>query len=166
MSRSRYGRRKSGRPISEWLGASVLAMLLLLLISSIWTEKDPVNMVKSLMSGDSQKSESQLPYDTLVNIHDRQHKKILKLEEELAICNGQKQYKRGLIDIESNTVNMRSQASLSSDIVLQIPDSSIVQILYYDTERYILNEKFGKWCRISYAGTEGWVSGNLVKELD
>ena len=166
MSRSRYGRRKPGRSTIEWVTIGAFILMFVLLLASIFTKKDPISMIGSAFSKDAEQSEQGIPYDSLVTIHDRQHKEILRLEEKLSICNGQKQYKRAMIDIESSTVNMRSQASLSSDIVLQIPDSSIVQILYYDTKRYILNDKFGKWCRISYADTEGWVWGNFIKELE
>lgn len=166
MSRSRYRKRKNSRTPQEWAIISSFLLMLVLLVSSIFSKKDPVTLIGDLFTDSDKTAEQMVHYDTLVLRNQRLQKDIERLEEQLSIYNGQKQYKRAMIDIESNTVNMRSQPSLSSDILLQIPDRSIVQVLFYDTEKYILNEKYGKWCRISYAGTEGWVWGNFISEIE
>jgi hypothetical protein len=140
--------------------------MFILLLSSIISRKDPISLIGNLFSDNEKTREQLIPYDSLVSKNMFLEKDVNRLEEQLSICKGQKQYKRAMIDIESNTVNMRAQASLSSDIIIQIPDSSIVQILFYDTEKYILNEKYGKWCKIRYAGTEGWIWGNFLIEID
>ncbi len=75
-------------------------------------------------------------------------------------------YTKAIVKVSSNTLNMRDQASLSSDIILQIPTESEVNILFYDTETYYLQGKPGKWCKISYAGVEGWVWGNFLLEIE
>lgn len=136
------------------------------LLTSIVVSKDPISTISDLFSSNDESLQAIISYDTLYAQHQRQSDSISILTEELAICNGQKQYKRAMIDIESSTVNMRSKASLNSEIIMQIPNRSIVQVLYYDTERFVLNQKYGKWCRISYAGTEGWIWGNFIRELD
>lgn len=73
---------------------------------------------------------------------------------------------KAIVKVSSNTLNMRDKASLSSDIILQIPTESEVSILFYDTETYFLQEKPGKWCKIKYAGVEGWVWGNFLLEIE
>jgi len=147
-------------------GVYALGLLLLLwFLASLFTRRDPLSLIKNV-SGPDQDQEMRVSYDTLLSQNKVLREQLGEVQEQLAICRGQKQYKRGLIDIESNTVNMRSEASLSSDIIMQIPDSSVIQILYYDTNRYILNDKYGKWCRVRYAETDGWIWGNFIKELD
>lgn len=166
MSRSKYRKRKNSRSPQEWAIISSFFLMIVLLVSSVFSKKDPVTLIGDLFSNGEKTSEQLVPYDTLVSRNQRLQNDIDQLEEQLSIYNGKKQYKRAMIDIESKTVNMRSQASLSSDILLQIPDRSIVQVLFYDTKKYILNEKYGKWCKISYAGTEGWVWGNFISEIE
>ena len=67
--------------------------------------------------------------------------------------------------IDSETLNMRSGPSLSSSIVLRIPANAEVNIMYFDTQTFYLNGEAGRWCRISYAGTEGWAWGNFIREI-
>ena len=73
---------------------------------------------------------------------------------------------KAIVKVSSNTLNMRDKASLTSDIILQIPTESEVNILFYDTETYFLQGKPGKWCKIKYAGVEGWVWGNFLLEIE
>ena len=70
-----------------------------------------------------------------------------------------------MVIIDSETMNMRSKPSLISEIIMRIPANSEVEIMYYDTETFFLENKADKWCRIKYAGTEGWVWGNFIEEF-
>lgn len=90
---------------------------------------------------------------------------IAELEKKLASYEGMGSYKRGLVIVDSPTLNLRSGPSLSSDVVMRIPANAEVEIMFYDTETFYLNSKPGKWCRIRYAGTEGWAWGNFINEI-
>lgn len=72
---------------------------------------------------------------------------------------------RGMVIIESQTLNLRDKPSLASSILMKIPANSEVEILYYDDKTYYLENLPGKWCRIRYADKEGWVWGNYIKEF-
>jgi len=90
---------------------------------------------------------------------------INSLEEKLEACEGLGNYKKGIIIVDSETMNMRSEPALVSSVVMRIPANSEVEVMFYDTKTYYLNGKAGKWCKIRYAGTEGWAWGNFIQEF-
>lgn len=94
------------------------------------------------------------------------NERIDSLSTALYNCENRQSYRIGMIDIESETVNVRSDASLTSDIVLKIPNTSEVEILFFDTKKYYLEGVQGQWCKIKYAGQEGWVWGNFIRILE
>jgi len=167
MSKKRYGT-KSDRNIFQWIYFALFGLITVWLLSSIFFQKSPVALLKSISSKTKQiiPESTIVPYDSLVIRLNRKEQELSAITKKLEICKGEKNFKKALIDIESNNVNMRAKPSLSSDIVLKIPDSSVVQIQYYDTEKFILDGKYGRWCRIIYANEEGWVWGNFLKELE
>ena len=71
-------------------------------------------------------------------------------------------YRTAIVNTTANELNLRSQPNLSSDVVIKIPDSSAVKILYFDEEVLVLDGETGKWCKIKYADKEGWVWGNYL----
>lgn len=71
-------------------------------------------------------------------------------------------YRTAIVNTTANELNLRSQPNLSSEIVIRIPDSSAVKILYFDEEVLVLDGETGKWCKIRYADKEGWVWGNYL----
>jgi hypothetical protein len=71
-------------------------------------------------------------------------------------------YRTAIVNTTANELNLRSQPNLSSEVVIKIPDSSAVKILYFDEEVLVLEGETGKWCKIRYADKEGWVWGNYL----
>jgi len=71
-------------------------------------------------------------------------------------------YRTAIVNTTANELNLRSQPNLSSEVVIKIPDSSAVKILYFDEEVLVLEGDTGKWCKIKYADKEGWVWGNYL----
>jgi len=143
MSKKRYGT-KAERNIFQWIYFGIFGLITLWLLSSILFKTSPVELLKSITASKQQlvPEDTIVPYDSLVIRLNRKEQEMALLNKKLEICKGEKNFKKALIDIESNNVNMRSAPSLSSDIVLKIPDSSIVQIQYYDTEKFILDGKY------------------------
>jgi len=90
---------------------------------------------------------------------------IVSLETQLADCQGINNFTKAIVIIDGSTLNMRNEPSLTADVVMRIPASSEVEIMFYDTETYYLNGQSGRWCRIRYASTEGWVWGNFIREI-
>ena len=161
MTRKRYPNTPL-QNLFKWVYFCIFVFITAWLLSSIFLKKSPVDLFKTSQAPEVEK----VSYESLVAQLYASNNELDSIVQKLAICRGEKQYKKAMIDIESDHINMRSGPSLSSSILLQIPDSSIVQIQYFDTERYILDGVYGSWCRILYAEEEGWVWGNFLMELD
>lgn len=97
------------------------------------------------------------PIDTLLFRIEKKDKLIDSLTAELDAYRKVKVHKKATIDVESGALNMRDKPLLSSNIVVRIPDGSVVEVLYFDTETYYLQGEKGKWVKIKYAAQEGWV---------
>ena len=157
MAKPRYGQKRTN-PLIKWGYMVLFGAVSLWLLISIITKQSPTNVLSSFFS--------KLPNPVTKNqelLLIQKDSLIAALETELQDCKGTSKFKRGLVIIDSETMNMRSKPSLISDIVLRIPANSEVEIMFYDTETFFLEGKAGKWCKIRYAGTEGWVWGNFIQ---
>ena len=123
-------------------------------------QKSPVEVLSSTFSKIPTPASSALQEEIM-----KKDSIIAELEKKLATYEGMGNYKRGMVIIDSPTLNLRSGPSLSSDVVMRIPANAEVEIMFYDTETFYLNSKPGKWCRIRYAGNEGWAWGNFINEI-
>ena len=66
------------------------------------------------------------------------------------------------VSVDNTTLNMRSKPNLRSQVVLKVPNRSSVTVLEYDIQETYIDGSKGRWCRINYAGTIGWVWGNYL----
>ena len=114
------------------------------------------------------------PQDSIANLSKKQLIELLAAKnneikdlqstiESLEIGNN---FQKGRITTTSDALNMRNSPSLGKNIVMKIPNESIVDILFYDSDIISLDGQSGQWCKIKYAGTEGWVWGNYLTELE
>lgn len=157
---SRYKKNSNNKKnYLKWGYIVFFCLISLWLLTSIILQKNPTEVLSSAVS--------KLPNPT----NEAKDKTIVKkdsiisaLQDELAKCKGSN-FSKAMVIIEGPTLNMRIEASLTSDIVMRIPANSEVEIMFYDTETYYLNGEAGRWCRIRYAGAEGWVWGNFISEI-
>lgn len=133
---------------------------------SILADRNPLQTLSSVKNTLTGNTSADLSRSELQKIVETQQSRIDSFSQVLDELNARKEYDNGMIDVGSEYLNMRDQPSLSSNILLKIPDSSIVDILYYDTNTFVLDGKSGTWCRIKYADEEGWIWGNYVRPLD
>jgi len=160
MAKQRYGE-KNRNILFRWLYFVLFAIISIWLLSSIITKKSPSETLKNLFTKLPASTED--PVDSIITA--QKDSVIQSLKLQLAQCRGEVSYGRAMVLIESSTLNLRSQPSLGSKILLKIPANSEVDVLYYDNKTYYLEGKPGKWCRIKYADTEGWAWGNYIKEI-
>jgi len=159
MSKFRKGSKKNNS-IFRWLYIVLFSLVVIWLLSAIILGKSPTEVLSSAFS--------KIPNPTAQAITLEVEKKdstIVALQEQLDKCMGSGGLKRGLVIIDSPTLNMRNEPSLSAGVEMRIPANSEVRILFYDTETYYLEGIAGKWVKIKYAGTEGWVWGNFIREI-
>lgn len=159
MAKTRYGQKQSN-PIFKWVYMVFFAFVSLWLLISIITQQSPTNVLSSFFS--------KLPNPVTKNqelLITQKDSLITALETKLAACEGTTKFKRGMVIVDSETMNLRSKPSLISEIVMRIPANAEVEVMFYDTQTFFLEGKAGKWCKIKYAGTEGWAWGNFIEEF-
>ncbi len=159
IKKKRYGQ-KPTNPFLRWGYIVVFGLIALWLLLSIFMQKSPVELLSTTFSKIPTPVSSALQQEIL-----EKDSIIAELQKKLATFEGRGNFKRGMVIIDSPTLNLRSGPSLTSAIVMKIPANAEVEILFYDTETFYLNSKPGKWCRIRYVGNEGWVWGNFVNQI-
>jgi len=92
--------------------------------------------------------------------------KIDSLRQAIQRMENASPYRTATVNTTATSLNLRAEPNLSSEVVIKIPDSSYVKILYYDEEVLFLDGEEGKWCKIKYADKEGWVWGNYLQLVD
>lgn len=58
---------------------------------------------------------------------------------------------------EDINLNLYDKPSQEGEILKSIPNGSFVHLLGYTNGLDQMNGESGRWCKISYVGTEGWV---------
>lgn len=164
MARRRSYKEKSR--IWPWVSFVVFGLIVALLGYSVLTKQSPVHVLKTFFASDLSPDDiRRLNKTELVSLIEQKEEDITSLRQELDRCKTGDGFQKGIISTSSATLNMRSEASLESEIVIRIPTGSKVSILYYDERQLFLDGAMGQWCRIKYADQEGWVWGNYVEKL-
>ncbi len=143
---------------------SVVSLIMALVIGYSIFVQHPVDKALGMLMGKvkGDKLQQTPPIDTLLFRIKQKNKLIDSLSSELDAYRKVRVYKKATIDVESGTLNMREKPLLSSDIVARIPDGSVVEVLYFDTETYYLEGEKGRWVKVKYADKEGWVWDKYV----
>ena len=162
---TRRKRKSSIWPKFGW----IISLVLLLLLAYLWSQDvSPRNMFAFLSSDKNELTVDTIPFSkpelmTKIRTRDRF---IDSLEQIISILQGQQTYRKAIVEIEGTTLNMRALPSLSGNVLIQIPDSSVIDIMYFDKKKYVIDGKYGQWCKIHYADQEGWVWGNYLLVQD
>jgi len=159
MAKLRSGK-KTNNSIFRWAYYVAFFLLALWLLSSIILRKSPTDVLSSAVSKIPNPQNDAIELELM-----QKDSMIASLEEKLDKCLGTAGYTRGIVIIDGPTLNMRTEPSLGSSVIMRIPANSEVQILFYDTQTYFLEGISGKWVKLRYAGTEGWAWGNFVREI-
>jgi len=157
-------KKKSGGSGIQWLLYLIFGLITSWLLASMYFKKSPMELFDS--EDPTEINEPVVNVEKLQDDNIAFSEQIQKLETELQKCRGNQGYPPARIQIESSYVNLREAASLSSNVIAKLPDSTLVRIMYYGTETFFLEGKQGKWCRIQYADKEGWVWGNFLQEIE
>lgn len=148
-------------------------MTFFLLLSVIWiflasiADRSPIKTIGSI--GDLFKSDpdplSRMNKEQLMDMIKLKNGSIDSLEAVIKSYSVIKENEQAIIDIESDKLNVRKGPSLSQPVIFKISDSTLVDILYFDDQDYVLEGKQGSWCKISYADQQGWVWGNYLRKV-
>ena len=147
----------------KWILPTVMAILLLWIISSSMRGKSPTEFLSDVyywVVGTDSPDKSRAELKTIILTTEFTIDSLSSALEELK---NKSPYRTAIVKTTANSLNLRSEPNLSSEVVIKIPDSSAVKILYFDEEVLVLDGETGKWCKIKYADKEGWVWGNYLE---
>jgi uncharacterized protein YgiM (DUF1202 family) len=159
--------REKRQQLYKWLAIGILSFLIVLFAASLITSQSPWKVISGLWGNVSGYTDDPLKMNkkSLREYVLRQNVLIDSLSKELSDCNSTR-VRKGLVNVDSPTLNMRTKPSLTSGVILRIPNGSEVLVNYYDTEKYFLDGIQGQWCNITYANQIGWVWGPYVKLIN
>ncbi len=133
---------------------------------SSWRGKSPTEVFSDVYYWIVGKESPHQSREELKSIIDAKQFTLDSLASELNEIKNKSPYRTALVKTTANSLNLRAEPSLSSDVVIKIPDSSAVEILYFDEKVLVLDGVAGKWCKVKYADKLGWVWGNYLEILD
>lgn len=156
-------RRRQGSVGNKWILPTILAVLTIWLILSSTRGKSPTEVFSDVyywIIGTESPNRSRAELETIILSKELQLDSLSSVIEELK---NKSPYRTAIVKTTENSLNLRLEPNLSSEVVIKIPDSSAVKILYFDEEVLVLEGETGKWCKIKYADKEGWVWGNYLE---
>ena len=154
-------RRKENNNGKYILPLLFLVLVVWFLIASI-KDKSPTALLSDAylwIVGEESKNPNKAQLNAII---DQKTLLIDSLSNRIEELQNKSPYRTAIVNTTANELNLRSQPNLTSDVVIKIPDSSAVKILYFDEEVLVLDGETGKWCKIKYADKEGWVWGNYL----
>lgn len=156
-------RRRPGSEGNKWILPGVLVLMLIWLIASSIRGKSPTELFSDVyywVIGSESPNKSRSELKTIILGKEFKLDSLASVIDEME---NKSPYRTAIVKTTENSLNLRSQPNLSSEVVIKIPDSSAVKILYFDEEVLVLDGEAGKWCKIKYADKEGWVWGNYLE---
>jgi hypothetical protein len=162
MANPRRGR-KQRSTFWTWISFIVFALIIALLGASIYRKETPAAVLKSLIPDKKELGTlSDMSKNELIGYANKQDSIINTLTEKLNQYSYDYVLKLGTIDVEDSTLNLRREATTDAEVIIRIPDSSLVILLYYANETDTIAGESGRWCKVKYGNTEGWVWGKYV----
>ena len=161
--RKKSRRRKNETGGNKWLLPLVLVLSILWIAGSSMRGKSPTEFFSDIyywVIGEESPNPSRAALKTIIVDKDLRIDSLSAAIEELK---NKSPYRTAIVKTEDNSLNLRAEPNLSSEVVIKIPDSSAVKILYFDEEVLVLDGVAGKWCKVKYADKEGWVWGNYLE---
>ena len=159
-------RRKTDSKGNKWILPIIIGLLILWLIGSSMRGKSPTELFSDVyywVIGSDSPNKSRAELKAIISTKELTVDSLANALEELK---NKSPYRTAIVKTTANSLNLRSQPNLSSEVVIKIPDSSAVKILYFDEEVLVLDGVTGKWCKVKYADKEGWVWGNYLEMVD
>ena len=164
INRKRKARR---RKIVKWSSIVILVTFISLFLSSLIFKKSPSEVLKNFwgdVSGNTDDPNT-MNKKTLRNYILKQELLIDSLSNALDTCNNRR-IRVGTVNVSTPTLNMRSGPTLSSEIIIRIPNGTEVSVNYFDPEVYYLDGIEGQWYNITHANQVGWVWGPYIDLAD
>lgn len=162
-----YGsQKKKGITKQKFITFSSIFFLILLFLSSL-ADRSPLRTISSIGELFSKNPDPVAHYsrDQLLAVVRKKETEIDSLNHVIEGFKVVQENDHARVEIDSEELNVRSAPSINSNVIFKIPDSTIVEILLFDSETFVVAGKSGSWCKIQYGGEKGWVWGNYLQKV-
>ncbi len=156
-----HRKRKKKKNSFPWV-PFILALSIGMLFLSSALDKSPWRVISDTYYLIAGKPTPHPDRKSLLATISRKNAKIDSLSETIEKMLQKRTYRVARVSTTANALNLRESPHLTAPVVIQIPDSSQVEVLYFDNEVLVLDGQTGKWCKVKYADKEGWVWGNYL----
>ena len=160
------GRYNPGERRQKWM-LLMLGLLSLWILASIVVDRSPLGLFGEAWKYiDGKGQDEWLSHRQLLKANHQKDSLILELQQAMERSAQNRGNQQAIVKVESDNLNMRDKPALGSAVIIKLPVGSVVEILYYDQETFRIGGEYGKWCKVRYAGKEGWVWGNYLEIID
>ncbi len=161
-----YGDKRQKGISSKRILTFLLVVSIIWLFLSMIADRSPLRTVSSIgeMFSESPDQISHYSRDGLLNVLKQRDRTIDSLNLVIQDFSVIRKKDVAIVNIDSDKLNVRSKPSIQSEVLFQIPDSSLVNILLFDSETYVVGGESGSWCKIEFNSEVGWVWGNYLKK--
>lgn len=161
-----YGDKRQKGISSKRILTFLLVVSIIWLFLSMIADRSPLRTVSSIgeMFSESPDQISHYSRDGLLNVLKQRDRTIDSLNLVIQDFSVIRKKDVAIVNIDSDKLNVRSKPSIQSEVLFQIRDSSLVNILLFDSETYVVGGESGSWCKIEFNSEVGWVWGNYLKK--
>ena len=147
-------RKRNSKQKSPWILIVGFSLIGLWLAASIIKGVNPLKLF-ALKSDTVPSEEKPISYDSLSTLYQIEQEKATNLANELSAHKASAELRT--VSISAGTLNMRSAASTSAEIIGDISTGTQVKVYYCKQDSTMIGDAMGTWCKISNSDTEGWV---------
>lgn len=163
----RKKKRREFPKIWTWISFIIFSLLISWFGYSLIKKKNPNDVLKSIFVKNHVDSDIETYSKAeLIEKVERSSKLIDSLQRKLDLLEERFGFITAVVKVESETLNMRSEPSLSGNLIMKIPNESVVSIIEYGEKEQYLDGALGSWYKINFGGSIGWVWGNYLEVLD
>jgi uncharacterized protein YgiM (DUF1202 family) len=149
--------------IWTWISFIVFGLLILLFGSSLIQKKSPAKILKSLFTKEFVESDlNSYSKEVLIKMVEDQKIQIDSLRRKVNEYTELYGIAMGRINVATDALNMRSLPSISGEVLVRVPNKTMVKIIAFSEKEEFIEGASGRWCMIEYDDQEGWVWGNYV----
>jgi hypothetical protein len=161
---NKYQRKRRQRNV-RILSLIILLVIFVWLFASIISGVSPIKFAKDIFSRPPGASVTieKMRKKELRNYSHLLLVRIDSMQTELDACQSQIMNRTATVNVDAETLNIRKDPSIDSEIVSKIPNGEKVDVIQIDQKTYFLDSKAGRWVQVSYNGDVGWVWGNYLQ---
>jgi len=143
----------------------ILLAIFIWLFASIIAGSSPIHFAMNLFKRDPERSLTieKMRKKELRKYAQEQATKLDSLQSELDNCQSQIMNRTAIVRVDSESLNIRRNPSIDSEIVSKVLNGEKVDVIQIDQKTYFLENKAGRWVQIAFEQDTGWVWGNYLK---